>query len=73
MAGVGLLETRMTAGLVDDLTDTGSNKHRESVGQGIANLIDTPKWTRRCPVTCHTATAASRWPARSTPNWPGTK
>jgi SulP family sulfate permease len=39
MALVGLLETQMTARLVDDLTDTGSDKHRESVGQGIANLV----------------------------------
>ncbi|HEY4278663.1 MAG TPA: SulP family inorganic anion transporter [Conexibacter sp.] len=39
MAIVGLLETQMTARLVDDLTDTGSNKDRESWGQGIANLV----------------------------------
>lgn len=39
MALVGLLETQMTARLVDDLTDTGSDKNRESVGQGIANLV----------------------------------
>jgi SulP family sulfate permease len=39
MAIVGLLETQMTARLVDDLTDTGSDKHRESWGQGIANLV----------------------------------
>lgn len=39
MALVGLLETQMTARLVDDLTDSGSDKHRESVGQGIANLV----------------------------------
>ncbi|HVX42930.1 MAG TPA: SulP family inorganic anion transporter [Mycobacteriales bacterium] len=39
MAIVGLLETQMTARLVDDLTDTGSNKHRESWGQGIANVV----------------------------------
>ncbi len=39
MALVGLLETQMTARLVDDLTDTGSDKRRESVGQGIANLV----------------------------------
>jgi SulP family sulfate permease len=39
MAVVGLLETQMTARLVDDLTDTGSNKDRESWGQGIANLV----------------------------------
>ena len=39
MAIVGLLETQMTARLVDDLTDTGSDKTRESWGQGIANIV----------------------------------
>lgn len=39
MALVGLLETQMTARLVDDLTDTGSDKRRESVGQGVANIV----------------------------------
>ncbi|MEU7317204.1 SulP family inorganic anion transporter [Streptomyces sp. NPDC007083] len=36
---VGLLESLMTAKLVDDITDTHSNKTRESIGQGIANLV----------------------------------
>lgn len=35
---VGLLESLMTATIVDDLTDTPSNKNRECVGQGIANI-----------------------------------
>ncbi|MBL0419981.1 SulP family inorganic anion transporter [Ramlibacter sp. AW1] len=35
---VGLLESLMTATIVDDLTDTKSNKNRECVGQGIANV-----------------------------------
>jgi len=35
---VGLLESLMTATIVDDLTDTPSNKSRECVGQGIANI-----------------------------------
>lgn len=39
MAVVGLLETQMTARLVDQLTDTGSDKDRESWGQGIANIV----------------------------------
>ncbi|MEU6134380.1 SulP family inorganic anion transporter [Nocardioides sp. NPDC047086] len=39
MAMVGLLESLMTAKLVDDITDTHSNKHRESWGQGAANVI----------------------------------
>ncbi|AEY85507.1 integral membrane transporter [Streptomyces hygroscopicus subsp. jinggangensis 5008] len=39
MALVGLMESLMTAKLVDDLTDTTSNKTRESVGQGIANIV----------------------------------
>ncbi|MBU4424603.1 MAG: SulP family inorganic anion transporter [Gammaproteobacteria bacterium] len=38
LAVVGLLESMMTASIVDDLTDTPSNKNRESVGQGIANI-----------------------------------
>ncbi len=38
LAIVGLLESLMTASIVDDLTDTKSNKHRESTGQGIANI-----------------------------------
>ncbi|MHA7142605.1 MULTISPECIES: SulP family inorganic anion transporter [unclassified Arthrobacter] len=39
MALVGLLESLMTAKLVDDITDTRSNKTRESWGQGAANII----------------------------------
>lgn len=39
MAFVGLLETLLTARLVDELTETGSNKTRESCGQGIANIV----------------------------------
>lgn len=39
MAAVGLLESLMTAKLVDDITDTRSNKVRESWGQGAANII----------------------------------
>jgi len=39
LAVVGLLESLMTATLVDDLTDTRSSKTRESVGQGIANVV----------------------------------
>ena len=38
LAVVGLLESMMTASIVDDLTDTGSNKNRECVGQGVANV-----------------------------------
>jgi len=37
VAAVGLLESLMTATIVDDLTDTQSNKNRECIGQGIAN------------------------------------
>ena len=39
MAVVGLLESLMTATIVDDLTDTGSDKNRECKGQGIANIF----------------------------------
>ena len=38
MAVVGLLESLMTATIVDDLTDTKSDKNRECKGQGIANI-----------------------------------
>lgn len=38
IAMVGLLESLMTAKLVDDVTDTHSNKTREARGQGIANI-----------------------------------
>ncbi|MCM6773516.1 SulP family inorganic anion transporter [Nocardia sp. CDC159] len=39
MALVGLLESLMTANLVDDITDTPSNKSREAWGQGVANIV----------------------------------
>jgi SulP family sulfate permease len=39
MALVGLMESLMTAKLVDDITDTRSDKTRESIGQGVANLV----------------------------------
>ena len=39
MALVGLLESLMTAKLVDDITDTRSNKTRVSWGQGAANIV----------------------------------
>ncbi len=38
LAVVGLLESMMTATIVDDLTDTTSDKNRECRGQGIANI-----------------------------------
>ncbi len=38
LAVVGLLESMMTATIVDDLTDTTSNKNRECKGQGVANI-----------------------------------
>ena len=38
LAIVGLLESMMTATIVDDLTDTKSDKNRECKGQGIANI-----------------------------------
>lgn len=38
LAVVGLLESLMTASIVDDMTDTPSNKNRESMGQGVANV-----------------------------------
>lgn len=39
MALVGLMESLMTAKLVDEITDTRSSKTRESVGQGVANIV----------------------------------
>ncbi len=39
MALVGLMESLMTAKLVDDLTDTHSDKSREGIGQGVANIV----------------------------------
>lgn len=39
LAIVGLLESLLTASIVDDSTDTESNKNTESRGQGIANIV----------------------------------
>lgn len=39
VALVGLLESLLTAKLVDDLTDTRSDKTREAWGQGVANVV----------------------------------
>jgi sulfate permease, SulP family len=39
LAVVGLLESMMTATIVDDLTDTSSDKSRECKGQGVANIV----------------------------------
>ncbi|EGW23363.1 SulP family inorganic anion transporter [Methylobacter tundripaludum] len=38
LAVVGLLESLMTATIIDDLTDTSSDKNRECKGQGLANV-----------------------------------
>ncbi len=40
LAIVGLLESLLTAQLIDDITDTRSDKDRESRGQGIANIAN---------------------------------
>lgn len=39
LAAVGLLESLLTASLLDELTDTPSDKNREARGQGIANIV----------------------------------
>ncbi len=39
LAIVGLVESLLTARLLDELTDTTSNKNRECVGQGVANVV----------------------------------
>ncbi len=36
---VGLLESFLTANVIDDLTDTSSDKNQEAVGQGVANIV----------------------------------
>lgn len=38
LALVGLIESLLTASIVDEMTDTGSDKNMESRGQGIANI-----------------------------------
>ncbi|MBB1087387.1 SulP family inorganic anion transporter [Lysobacter sp. SG-8] len=38
LAVVGLLESLLTAQIVDDLTDTPSDRNRECAGQGVANI-----------------------------------
>ena len=40
LAAVGLLESLLTAQIVDDMTDTASDKNRECRGQGVANVIN---------------------------------
>ncbi|WP_210217059.1 SulP family inorganic anion transporter [Rhizobium sp. NFR07] len=39
LAAVGLLESLLTAQIVDDMTDTTSSKSRECVGQGTGNIV----------------------------------
>lgn len=39
LAIVGLLESLLTASIVDDMTGTESNKNKEAKGQGIANIV----------------------------------
>lgn len=39
LAIVGLLESLLTATIVDDMTDTESDKNKEAKGQGIANIV----------------------------------
>ncbi len=39
LAAVGLLESLLTAQIVDDMTDTPSDKNRECTGQGLANIV----------------------------------
>ncbi|WP_164216075.1 SulP family inorganic anion transporter [Virgibacillus sp. YIM 98842] len=39
LAIVGLLESLLTANIVDDMTETESDKNKESRGQGIANIV----------------------------------
>ena len=39
LAIVGLLETLLTSSIIDDMTETEGDKHKEARGQGIANII----------------------------------
>ncbi|MEN1959242.1 SulP family inorganic anion transporter [Luteimonas sp. MJ246] len=39
LAVVGLLESLMTAQIVEDMTDTPTNRRRECAGQGSANIV----------------------------------
>lgn len=39
LAVVGLVESLLTSSIVDDMTETDSNKNKEARGQGIANII----------------------------------
>ncbi|MCA0149520.1 MULTISPECIES: SulP family inorganic anion transporter [Rossellomorea] len=39
IAIVGLVESLLTASIVDDMTDTTSDKNQEAKGQGIANIV----------------------------------
>lgn len=39
LAFVGLLESLLTAQIIDEMTDTDSDKNKESRGQGIANIV----------------------------------
>jgi SulP family sulfate permease len=39
IAIVGLVESLLTASILDDMTDTGSDKNKEARGQGIANIV----------------------------------
>ncbi|MEM9008260.1 MAG: SulP family inorganic anion transporter [Cyanobacteria bacterium P01_F01_bin.86] len=36
---VGLMESFLTANVIDELTDTSSNKNQEAIGQGVANIV----------------------------------
>ena len=60
LAVVGLLESLMTATLVDDLTGTRSSKTRESVGQGVANVV-TGSTFNLTVTALDASTGAQRW------------
>lgn len=55
MAGVGLTEGLLTLNLVDELTQTKGNPDRESVAQGIANMLNGFFWGMGgCPMIAQT-------------------
>jgi SulP family sulfate permease len=39
LAMIGLLESLMTASIIDEMTDTTSDKNRECSGQGLGNIV----------------------------------
>jgi SulP family sulfate permease len=65
IAFVGLMESLLTAKLVDDLTHTPSNKSRESAGLGIANILPADGGIAGCAMIGQTIVNVEMGKARS--------